>query len=145
MKIPADFWKRQGYRLPTEAEWEYAVRAGAMTSRHYGLSVQLLENYAWYTANSHEHAWPSGSLMPNDLGLFDMLGNVLEWCQERPRRYQPGRVEASVDDIIDDTPRLLRGGAFTVPPGVVRSASRDRVAPTVQYASVGFRFARTYN
>ena len=76
MKIPADFLQRTGYRLPTEAEWEYACRAGAMTSRHYGLSVDLLEQYARYQANSHDHAWPCGSLMPNDLGLFDMLGNV---------------------------------------------------------------------
>ena len=83
MKVPADFLQRKGYRLPTEVEWEYASRAAAMTSRHYGLSVDLLEQYARYQANSHNHAWPCGSLMPNDLGLFDTLGNVYEWCQER--------------------------------------------------------------
>jgi formylglycine-generating enzyme required for sulfatase activity len=144
MKIPADFLQRRGYRLPTEAEWEYAARAGAMTSRPYGLSVDLLENYAWYTANSHEHAWPCGSLQPNDPGLFDMLGSVLEWCQERTARYQPG-VDPRMDDIIDDAPRLLRGGSFNDRPAYVRSASRYGYAPTLRDVMLGFRPARTYN
>ena len=82
MTIPADVLQRTGYRLPTEAEWEYACRAGAVTSRYYGLSLDLLDAYAWYQANSKDHAWPCGSLLPNDLGLFDMLGNVYEWCQD---------------------------------------------------------------
>ena len=65
-----------GYRLPTEAEWEYACRAGTMTSRYYGLSTDLLKRYAWYRPIAKIDAWPCGSLQPNDLGLFDMLGNV---------------------------------------------------------------------
>ena len=85
MTIPADVLQRTGYRLPTEAEWEYACRSGTITSRYYGLSTDLLGKYAWYQANSQEHAWPCGSLLPNDLGLFDMLGNVFEWCQDRDR------------------------------------------------------------
>ena len=139
MKIPADFLQRKGYRLPTEVEWEYASRAGAMTSRHYGLSVDLLEQYARYQANSHNHAWPCGSLMPNDLGLFDTLGNVYEWCQERATSDQPGRAASPMSDIIDDTPRLLRGGAFTYPPAYVRSAFRAWFAPT--YRSHRRRFS----
>ena len=83
MKILADALKQPGYRLPTEAEWEYACRAGTMTSRYYGRSVKLLEKYAWYLANSQDHAWPCGRLLPNELGLFDMLGNVYEWCHEQ--------------------------------------------------------------
>ena len=141
MTIPADALQRTGYRLPTEAEWEYACRAGVATSRHYGLSINLLEAYARYQANSKDHAWRCGSLFPNDLGLFDMLGNVYEWCQERHTNYQPGKVESSSDDI----PRLLRGGSFDYRPAVVRSADRNRIAPTVRGINFGFRPARTYN
>src|SRR5262249_3601359 len=81
MSIPADVLERTGYRLPTEAEGEYACRAGAATSRYYGASIDLLDAYARYQANSQEHAWACGSLLPNDLGLFDMLGNQFEWTQ----------------------------------------------------------------
>ena len=88
MTIPADVLERTGYRLPTEAEWEYACRAGTVTSRYYGLSIDLLDAYARYQANSKEHAWSCGSLLPNDLGLFDMLGNVFEWCQDSIECFQ---------------------------------------------------------
>jgi formylglycine-generating enzyme required for sulfatase activity len=145
MTIPADALKRTGYRLPTEAEWEYACRAGATTSRPYGLSVNLLEAYARYQANSKDHAWRCGSLLPNDLGLFDMLGNVYEWCQERYTNYQPGNADPSIDDIIDDIPRLLGGGAFPVPPDFVRSAFRLGRAPSSRRVDYGFRPARTFN
>ena len=83
MKIRADVLQRTGYRLPTEAEWEYGCRAGAGTSRYYGSNVDLLGRYAWYLATSGDRAWACGSLLPNNLGLFDMLGNVHEWCQEQ--------------------------------------------------------------
>ena len=90
MKIRADALQRTGYRLPTEAEWEYACRAGAMTSRYYGLSEELLGQYAWYLYNTPgDRARPCGTKLPNDLGLFDMLGNVYEWCQERALVYRP--------------------------------------------------------
>ena len=89
---PCRCLERTGYRLPTEAEWEYACRSGTITSRYYGVSTDLLGKYAWYQANSREHAWPGGSLIPNESGLFDMLGNVVEWVQdpsECPFNSQP--------------------------------------------------------
>jgi formylglycine-generating enzyme required for sulfatase activity len=144
MKIPADVFRRKGYRLPTAAEWEYACRAGAVTSRYYGFSVDLLGNYAWYNANSHGRAWPGGSLLPNDLGLFDMLGNVWEWCQDRYTSYQPGRAESLSDDIIDDSPRFLRGGAFSELPAFARSANRNYTSPLLYRYNFGFRPARTH-
>jgi formylglycine-generating enzyme required for sulfatase activity len=145
MTIPADVLRRTGYRLPTEAEWESACRSGTITSRYHGLSTDLLGTYARYLANSREHAWAGGSLMPNDLGLFDMLGNVFEWCQDR---Y--ATVEKSLDDYImiseyvDDNPRLLRGGAFSLRPAVARSAHRFWIAPSYRGVDDGFRPSRTY-
>ena len=116
MCIPADALDRTGYRLPTEAEWEYACRAGAVTSRHYGLSTEILDRYAWYPAN--ERARPVGTLLPNDLGLFDMLGNVFEWCQDRDGTLLASSRGTYSDRIITtegvnrQTNRILRGGMF---------------------------------
>jgi formylglycine-generating enzyme required for sulfatase activity len=91
MRIPSDVLLRTGYRLPTEAEWEYACRAGTITTRYYGVTTDLLAKYAWFQANSQDHAWSCGSLLPNDLGLFDMLGNEYEWGQDRAGAPRPVR------------------------------------------------------
>src|SRR5205823_3351078 len=113
MTIPAEVLERTGYRLPTEAEWEYACRAGAVTSRYYGASLDLLDAYARYQANSTEHAWTCGSLLPNDLGLFDMLGNMYEWCQDSVNASKVAK-KGTYNDIInisesvvEQNPRLL--------------------------------------
>src|SRR6516225_191938 len=75
-RLKANYLSRRGYRLPTEAEMEFATRAGASTARYYGETEELLPKYAWYLRNSQEQTWPVGSLKPNDLGLFDVQGNV---------------------------------------------------------------------
>jgi formylglycine-generating enzyme required for sulfatase activity len=150
MKIRADALRRTGYRLPTEAEWEYACRAGAMTSRYYGLSEELLGQYAWYLTNTFgERARPCGTKLPNDLGLFDMLGNVYEWCNGRYEAYPPDK-GGNVDDHItidesikDSNTRFLRGGTFFYIPAYVRSAIRRPVAPSYRDIWIGFRPSRT--
>jgi formylglycine-generating enzyme required for sulfatase activity len=152
MKIPADVFQRRGYRLPTESEWEYACRGGAITSRYYGQSIDLLGQYAWYGRNSQNQAWPCGLTLPNDLGLFDMLGNAEEWCHDRYEPYYrrrdraTGRLESPIDDIVDDTTRPLRGGPFSHRAAFIRSAYRFADVPTNQHYNLqrGFRLARTY-
>jgi formylglycine-generating enzyme required for sulfatase activity len=149
MTIPANVLERKGYRLPTAAEWEYACRAGAVTSRYYGNSLNLLDRYAWYQANSKEHAWSCGTLLPNDLGLFDMLGNQFEWVQDSNRRQSPGNRRLLIDDInmielvknVDF--RMLRGGSFVYPPAHDRSAGSVWNAPASRSSNGGFRPART--
>ncbi len=149
MKAKDKFWELKGYRLPTEAEWEYACRAGTVTSRYYGLSERLLPQYAWYQSNGQNRTWPIGSLEPNDVGLFDMLGNVWEWCFDAFGDYPKQK-----DKVFEDTPttqpveaaklRVLRGGTFNTHPSHVRSATRYRDQPVDRSVSLGFRPARTY-
>jgi formylglycine-generating enzyme required for sulfatase activity len=137
-----------GYRLPTEAEWEYACRGGTRTSRCYGSTEELLPHYAWYRANSDGVTQPVGSLKPNDLGLFDMHGNVMEWCHERNADYSvnaEGVAEEYRDALpaVDNAVRVLRGGAFASDAAGVRSAFRYFNRPDSHYTSYGFRPART--
>jgi formylglycine-generating enzyme required for sulfatase activity len=126
---------------------EYATRAGALTSRYYGETEELLSKYAWYNKNSQERTWPVGSLKPNDLGLFDVQGNVFTWCQESFKRYPQGE-EVSEDKenvltTVSTNSRVLRGGSFIVQASNVRSANRNANAPTTRSYTNGFRLAST--
>ena len=146
------FLSKTGYRLPTEAEWEYACRAGTETSRYYGRAEELLPRYGWFLANQESFSRVPGLLRPNGYGLFDMLGNGAEWCQER---YQTEyRSDPFGERIIGDAPELrelpprgnwavCRGGSFLHPNYQLRSAYRD----PVQYRrlpGVSFRIVRTF-
>jgi formylglycine-generating enzyme required for sulfatase activity len=116
-RLKANYLSLTGYRLPTEAEWEYGCRAGAVTSRSYGETEELLDRYAWYFTNAHERTWPVGSKKPNDLGLFDLHGNVCTWCQESYQDY-PGR--KALPDLGASTVGLL---ASPSGPGPLLAAS----------------------
>jgi formylglycine-generating enzyme required for sulfatase activity len=149
MRLAQNYLQRQGYRLPTEAEMEYASRAGALTSRYYGETEELQPKYSWYRKNARERTWPVGSLKPNDLGLFDVRGNVLGWCQERFDAYPAGNGDEAVEDQEDELVvtstdvRVVRGGSFADNPGFGRSAGRSERGPTHRGYNVGFRPART--
>jgi len=149
MKLAQNYLHRKGYRLPTEAEMEYATRAGAVTARYYGETKELLENYAWYFNNSQERAWPVGSKKPNDIGLFDIQGNVNTWCQERSSDHSKIKSSETSEDKEDALAvrtadgRMVRGGSFDNNASNLRSANRDDRVPTYRELSIGFRLART--
>ncbi len=151
MQMPADFLRRTGYRLPTEAEWEYACRAGTVTSRYFGNSDTLLRSYAWTPELLRWKGSPVARLMPNDYGLFDTLGNAMEWCHDR--RFgvpltAPGRVDEFPGGVINDNDekedaRVRRGGSFLHQPDDARAAQRDWGRPLSRHPFQGFRIVRT--
>jgi formylglycine-generating enzyme required for sulfatase activity len=147
--MKANYLNLTGYRLPTEAELEYATRAGALTSRYYGEAEDLLPKYACYSKNSQEKAWPVGSLKPNDFGLFDVQGNAYTWCQER-YMDNPSKQSREIEDkedifsIDNQYNRVLRGGSFASPASYVRSSSRNGYGPASRSLYTGFRPARTF-
>jgi len=149
IRLKSNYLSLTGYRLPTESEMEYATRAGAVTSGYYGETDELLPKYAWYNKNSRQKTWPVGRLKPNDLGLFDVQGNVFTWCQESLKPYPSVRVEELTEDEEDglevngSVGRVLRGGSFDAQASYVRSASRISNVPTFRAYDFGFRLART--
>jgi serine/threonine protein kinase/formylglycine-generating enzyme required for sulfatase activity len=137
-----------GYRLPTEAEWECACRAGATTRFYFGEDDALLANYAWYKVNSGDHTWPAASLKPNDLGLFDMHGNAWAWCGTPNEKYpEPGAAvvdDAGVAAELGNHQRWAqRGGAFDNTPRHVRAAYRMFQSPDSRQRDFGFRPVQT--
>jgi formylglycine-generating enzyme required for sulfatase activity len=150
LRLPANYLRRRGYRMPTEAEYEFVCRAGAETARHFGEDNDLLPRYAWFLQNSGDRTWPVGQKRPNDLGMFDLHGNAWTWCQESAKSYQLGdgdkiiEDKEDVSDIRDDIRRVLRGGSFGGGASITRSAYRYKFAPSYRYVSVGLRVARTW-
>ena len=134
MRLADDYLDRRGYRLPTEAEWEFACRAGSAEAFSFGADPSFLEHYAAYAKNAAGRPSPVGTRKPNDFGLFDMHGNVAEWCQDR---HQPDSAGASEE-------RVIRGGAFLDPAERLVSAAREKNRPDERSARCGFRIARGY-
>ncbi len=146
--LPADYLDRPGYRLPTEAEWEYVTRAGTQTIRPFGNGDLFLPEYAWYQRNSENHAHPVGLLKPNDWGLFDVLGNMTEWCQDWYfDDFPEANAEGLVVDGLDDRAgvyRNLRGVEYIESDQNMRVSFRDYEEPFIESFVIGFRLARTY-
>jgi formylglycine-generating enzyme required for sulfatase activity len=130
------------YRLPTEAEWEYACRARTTTAHNFGDDVSQLGKYAWYGGSKTRAV---GEKLPNRWGLYDMHGNVGEWCQDCYGPYESLNVVNDPTGPAQGRHRVLRGAAFHTRPESVRSALRVFYRPDLSSFAHGFRLARTYN
>lgn len=116
------------YRLPTEAEWEYAARAGTTTAYHFGDDEKLLGDHAWYTDNSDRTYHKVGQKKPNPWGLYDMYGNVAEWTLDQyiPEAYKNRKTTAQnpIEFPVKEYPRSVRGGSYDDDAQYLRSAAR---------------------
>jgi formylglycine-generating enzyme required for sulfatase activity len=143
-RVEVPDWDGAGYRLPTEAEWEYACRAGSATRFCFGDDAAALGEFAWYGSNSRKHSHPVGRKGANAWGLYDMHGNVAEWCWDGydPDYYQksPGAVPCDPSDAAD---RLLRGGSWGRNARDCWSTSRGTARPNLRDLAGGFRVARS--
>lgn len=134
------------YRLPSEAEWEYAARANRIANWHYGDDQRQLRQFAWYSLNSGGKTRQVGTLTPNVFGLHDMHGNIMEWVADC---YHYSYIGAPKDGSAWDSDcqkypfRMLRGGSWRSDPVYLRSAYRIYYAPTIRSGDVGLRVAWT--
>ena len=157
MAPEVDPLKRTGFRLPTEAEWEYLCRAGTETSRFYGTSDDPLGRFAWTWLNWQGRICSVGRLLPNEFGLFDTLGGVWEWTQggamgtDFHSAYPGGPQDPPAPDAFPGMPdnkndwRDIRGGSFSSSPNDARSAQRKIIRASYKHGDVvvGFRVVRT--
>lgn len=129
---------KRRFRLPTEAEWEFAARGGNK-SRHTQYSgSSKIDEVAWYDGNSGGKTHPVKTKKANELGIYDMSGNVGEWCQDWYGSYS-SRAETNPTGATSGTNRVYRGGGWDIFAGYCRSSYRDRYAPGIRFINLGFR------
>lgn len=128
------------YRLPTEVEWEYACRAGSKAAYSFGDEEGLLPEYGWFDRNSSGRTHTVGLLEPNRWRLYDMQGNVFEWCSDWYGDYPKNAINAPAD-AEKFTFRMARGGSLSLDASYCRSALRDGYEPSVRIRDLGFRLA----
>jgi len=128
-----------GYRLPTEAQWEYACRAGTTTAYNTGDTIS--DSTGWYSSNSGNKTHEVGKKPANAWGLYDMHGNVREWCWDWYVTY-PSTSQTDPMGASSGTRRVERGGSCGVSAGFLRSADRGNVDPSIGYGTLGFRLVR---
>lgn len=137
MTVKENAAELSGYRLPTEAEWEYACRVGSSHSYVHGEPMPLLKRYARFVVNSSGSSNPVELLLPNSVGLFDMNGNLWEWVQNQS--------SGPMSPVRSDIHRVMRGGSFLDQSSNVRSARRYLTQPTSRNINAGFRPSRTFH
>jgi formylglycine-generating enzyme required for sulfatase activity len=129
-----------GYRLPTESEWEYAARGGSKSKGSVYAGGDNLALVGWYGENSGDRTHPVGEKAPNELGLYDMSGNVWEWCWDRYGAYKPEPQENPVG-AVEGADRVIRGGSWSIGPRGCRAANRSSLEPSYRGSVLGFRLA----
>jgi formylglycine-generating enzyme len=131
------------YRLPTEAEWEYAARSGGKQEKWAGtIDANRLDEYAWYKDNSDMKTHEVGQKQPNGLGLYDMSGNVWEWCQDRyDEKYYEQAKEKNPKGPESGEYRVMRGGSWNYDSSITRAAYRGDINPDNRNSDLGFRLA----
>ena len=140
--VTAD-WNANGYRLPTDAEWEFAARAGTTTQWSFGDTDGNIADYAWYSHNSNSKTHQVGLKKPNAWGLYDMHGNVWEWVWDSHGYCSAdAQVDPKGEDVVFSVDRVFRGGGWSDPPGHARSAIRDHDSPDHRSSIIGFRVVR---
>jgi formylglycine-generating enzyme required for sulfatase activity len=132
--------QRQVVRLPIEAEWEYAARAGASTRYSFGDDVKMLDDYAWHTGNAAGNDPPVGAKKPNAWGLYDVHGYLWEWCADPwPANKQAAPDQAEAKNSDQAAQRVLRGGSWKDPAERLTSSYRQGAAAALRDDAVGLR------
>lgn len=133
----------KNYRLPTEAEWEYAARGGNQSRGYTYVGSNNIDDVAWYSSNSDSKTHPVGVKRANELGLFDISGNVWEWCSDWYGDYPSGS-QTNPKGPSTGSDRVRRSGSWNSDPRYCRAAYRSAHAPTIRSGNLGFRLARSF-
>ncbi len=129
------------YALPTEAQWEFACRAGTTTTYSFGDHEPDLDRHGWHLGNSGGRTHPVGTLQPNPWGLHDLHGNVWEWCADGWVDRLPGGSVTDPTGPARSSFRVMRGGAWDIGARFCRSADRHGLPPSARAGNLGFRIA----
>jgi len=141
-RVTTDPSKVVGYRLPTEAEWEYAARGGNKSKGYKYAGSDNVSDVAWYSSNSGSKTQEVGKKAPNELGLYDMSGNVWEWCSDWYGSYSSS-AQTNPYNSTAGSGRVLRGGGWINVAADARVANRLNFSPTFTFYFLGFRICRT--
>ncbi|MBM4053321.1 MAG: formylglycine-generating enzyme family protein [Planctomycetes bacterium] len=136
---------KQNYRLPTEAEWEYAAKSGGRDEEWAGTNTEeKISDYLWYSHNSGDQTHPVGQKIPNGLGIYDMSGNVWEWCSDvYGYDYYAKSPRNNPQGPNSGNSRILRGSSWCDSPRILHIAKRRYYPPSFKYNYLGFRLAKT--